>query len=791
MPYREGMSGEMGAEPKEHVETEQEKRARAISIFIEDSVIGGNESLSKEEEKEIVKSYEKMSPREKTDELYDKMMAFMVDRQAEFAHQQEAKGKDEAFEPEIADPYLISEIKILFGDEKVKELIPATYGEARVNQRRLKISEVGKLWETVVEEIAQKEATYKKLEQDLFLSRVKGEGKISVAKSRKKLLAKNLTALKNRKQEMEKLEGFPQTQENADSVALFQFEQLREYQRQMKEGFVWLLSRNEILQETVDMLTNHRCPVLIGETGSGKSALAKAAALELTGLPPTNILCDAKTGELGMIKDKDIGNEGGSFETYAGLMRAISGLATSKQKEPSDKIGLIARFEEAYRMSPDSEGYTIFKMAREAMNQGEGAEFYGKPVRPGAAAIWTTNPVGDRYKGRFRPDPAMRRELGEIKVKNLDMTVERPELFEFAITALLDKRSHISVAKEELAPAYEKVEIPETDRKPLVDGSIPVAKDQIIADMADPRHGALYRFTAAIHALQESFDYGNAQKEGGFPDSLLRYNEVGNNIEVKTDGSGTPLTLSTSTITVGEFESWMEGFNVRLEKLEEKFRRETLTEWLNFKIQTYLKQADDTDKEKLTAIFKHFHFLDGKVPDLKDAKPMTPKDIGYLSPRVPRPLYVERLVEVVKTVVASQEGEKKEAVKYETKQVLLEDGTRVLIKTDPFVIGTGDTAQTVKVGKKLRVADGDFAFSGIVDDASSKYNGRVVGRPTNGEELYRVFETQELEQGIFVHESETLMEKIDKKMPEYLGYYWKAACEGNAENNPENLALAV
>lgn len=164
MAFQKGMSGETMGSSQEHVETKQEKRARAISAFIEDSVIGENASLSKEEEKDIVEYYKKMRPREKADALYSKMMAFMVDEQADTVQKQEAKEQGETFEPEITDPYLISEIKVLFSDPKVKELIPGVYGEARVDQKRLQISALGKLWEEESAEVTRKENEYRALE---------------------------------------------------------------------------------------------------------------------------------------------------------------------------------------------------------------------------------------------------------------------------------------------------------------------------------------------------------------------------------------------------------------------------------------------------------------------------------------------------------------------------------------------------------------------------------------------------------------------------------------------------
>ena len=89
------------------------------------------------------------------------------------------------------------------------------------------------------------------------------------------------------------------------------------------------------------------------------------------------------------------------------------------------------------------------------------------------------------------------------------------------------------------------------------------------------------------------------RKRRNIPTPFLRFKEdADGNIEVTADGSGEPLTLSTSTVTLGELASWMSGFNERRQKQDEEFRVNTLIQWLNFKINTYLEQADKADKEK-------------------------------------------------------------------------------------------------------------------------------------------------------------------------------------------------
>lgn len=745
------------------LETEQEKRARLISRYIETKIIGANESINDEEEEEIKKYYEKISTREKTDILYSKIMAYAIDKQTESARKEEVEEKGEEFEPTEPDPYLISEIKVLFNDPVTQELFSATYGEARVDAKRVRISEFGNLWQDIEKEIKRKEETYKELERNIHLNKINGEGRISSAKSHMERLAENLSILTKRKEEMGNLEGFPKIAENTDVAAQFQYEQLKEYNDQLKKGFVWLPSRKKIHQETVSAILNHRWPVLIGEAGSGKSDQADAAAMELTGYPPTEVECESATGEKQLVMDKDIDPEtGGGYDKYGPLMQAFTGYEDSRQKESGFKNGRIARFDESGRLG--AKAFSIIKKARQKKS---GEDFYGRAVLPGASAIWTTNPVGPRYPDRHTPDPAMRRELAEINVDYPDMSAEKPELYEFALTTLLDSNNHIAVAKKEISPAYEKKEIPEDKREILGDGSIVIAKDELVSDMSDTRHGALWRFCGAIKVLQDSFVYGNAETEK-YPDSLLRFKEdADGNIETTSDGSGEPLTLSTSTVTLGELASWVSGFNERRQKQNIEFHTDTLTEWLNFKVNTYLKQADKADKEKIRAIFKHFHFLENAIPDIERAKPLTPKEIGYLSPRVPRPVYLEKPKNI--GVPLAEKETLKEIKEYETVQVLLENGKVVLMRKDRFLIENGQWDMEAKTlapmmiapGKKFRFKNDDFSFAGVVEDKNSEYDGKSVGQLASGEKLYQIFSAEELDLGILLSYKKEIAENTD------------------------------
>ena len=251
----------------------------------------------------------------------------------------------------------------------------------------------------------------------------------------------------------------------------------------------------------------------------------------------------------------------------------------------------------------------------------------------------------------------MRRELAYINVDYPPQTSQNPELYEFMLANLMDENGHIAVAQGELAPAYQK----ETFDLPLTIGQyiqqhfpgqfsqeelanlnatdqrLITGQEKVIEDPADSKHGTLWRLAYAVRALQNSFDYGNAGAEA-IPSDAIKY-VTDSDGKIQISDSGEPLTLTTSTITLGEVASWMKGFLDRKLKDNPEFQTDNLTEWTQFKLDNYLKQADEQDADKIRALFEHFHLFDNAA-QAREEQPLTPREIGYLSPRVPRPLHL-------------------------------------------------------------------------------------------------------------------------------------------------------
>lgn len=755
-----------------------ERRSSAILSYLQKIVLKDYQPDAKQEEK-LRKFYAERLPRERADAVYDKLMAYTVDKK-------ELMKRKESFEPDLD---LIREIKVLLEDTKTRRVFSQTYGEARVDANEYRKSDIGGKWRELNETIEQLEAEFKKTEQALFLKRLPTRSTESSTRSKAERLARELLELKSERDNLRSLKDQELTPENTDAAAAFAFETLTKYADQLKKGFVWLPSREKIHTDTVAALQNGRWPVLVGEAGTGKSDQADAAALELTGNLPTEVQCEQSTDKRELIADQTIDPEtGGAYFIYGPLMSAFTGFEDSRQREPAYRAGRIVRFDESGRLG--RKAYGEIKLARQKK---PGDDFYGHPVLPGAASIWTTNPVGSRYPDRHPVDPAMRREIAEIYVDYPDQSSQSPELYEFAVAALLDQNQHIQVAEEELSPAYENKKLADDKKKPLVDGRIPVAEDVLIDDPTDSRHGVLWRLANAIKTLQNAFIYGN-QKFDLIPADALRFTEdADGNITLGGTG-GEPLTLSSSTMTLGELQSWMQGYRDRLQKQNKDFQVGTFSAWITLKLRTYLKQVDPADRNKIQAIFNHYHLFDPAL-DTSDATPITPRRIGYLSPRVPRPLYLEQPRPPSDQLNARPKTEVKpnlEAREITTKQVTLEDGSTVMIEEreySEFIFdGEGNDHETwqIGLGRHFQVKDNSYTFAGTVEQEGSEHHGKLVGKLT-GEALHQVFESEQVDRGVFVYDTDALLEDINTGIKSTMKVCWETTCKTGSPNNPTNV----
>jgi len=709
-------------------------------------------------EVEMKKYYRAQPTREKAEALYDRLMVYVA-----------KKGDESVY------PYLFTEIKILLEDGAVKRDFFQTFTQSRAEQSVLFSSSFGKEVRGIEKELAKAETNYKALERKLFTSGNKASGTNTVISSRIKALAHTIQTLRATLEEH--TQNIPEKDcvaAKTDVLAQRHYEKLSSYRDQLDKGFVWLPSRLRIHEQTILALQNYRWPLLIGEAGSGKSEQADAAALELTGYLPVSVECGSTTGDAQLLGTTEIDPEtGGSYKRYGALVAAYTGFESSTDKQPVFPNGRIVRFDEFGRLG--ERAYSLLKRARQLK---AGDAFEGRKVLPGASAILTSNPVGPRYPDRKSPDPAIRREIAEVYVDYPEMSNEDPELYEYLLATLMDGNKYINVAKEELAPHYVRQEVAADDEGAQISKTERVtARFELSSSKVDNKHGILWRFSHAIKALQNSFIAGNATLKPEFLGRCLRYREVDGEIAISPDGVGEPLVLSTSTITLGELSSWLQSYNSRRERKDVSYKVDSLEKWLQLKINTYLKQADSIDKEKIEAIFTYFGCLNTDSTP-KTTTSVTHLDIGYLSPRIPRPLEIEN----IEQKVAKPQKEKRDLSMYTAKNVLMENGESLHVRSVPMDAHTFEdgTKFTIVVGEKIEIDGVEYVFDGEVESADNEdYVGNGAVYFANGEKLYRVYESQDLMRGKMLYQTREFMEKIDAQVKN-AKEFWSITC-GNAE----------
>lgn len=716
---------------------ELQKRQQGMRSFIEKRVLTPEAMTDRVNLSGV---FDSLSPRERANLLYEKLLS--RDQTIRAIQKEQNASGETPIEP--VDPYLVSEIDALWSDPETQRVFLERYSQARMDAKSYRLSELGGQWQSINQAIDDVETQYRELSKQLFLGQITRPDKLSAAHGRATHLARQLIELRQKQEHVTTLEDLPHIPDNTDAAAMIMYDTLSHYYQEAQEGFIWLPSRTQLLESIKQSLQNGRWPWLEGEAGTGKSELADAAAIQLTGKEPTHIPCTSRTNVTNLITDKDIAGSsegGGSFLTYQPLLSAATGYENSVEKTPKYPTGRITRFDEAGRLPSDSPAYAIIKEARQMK---PGRTWYGRPVLPGFGAVFTSNPVGPRYPDRHEPDPAMRRELSKINVDYPPMSPAEPELYEFMLATLMDQNRHISIAASELSPAYVRHDVGNGEVFP--DGRKIVALEDLIADPTDVRHGILYRLSYAIRELQNAFNYGNATT---IPDTALRFVTTQNGLKIEqptidpSDPSkrvftGEPLTLSTSTITLGELGSWMKGFNERTLKDDPNFQTGSLGEYIQHKLNLYLEQADPDDKAKIRAIFDHFHLFD-KVDVPPSSVPLTPKDIGYLSPRVPRPLILSDLSE---KATSRPRIEIPQQEIYQDIRCTFEDGQSRLVNPQPLEID--------KKGKKIHVKSGT---SFILDGKKYRYIGYFEGKVAvdTGEGLHRLIDHGDVrEKGIFV-----------------------------------------
>lgn len=742
--------------PTIEVSEEMPERARAISNYIERIISGAK--LDPEAKAELAEIFETANEVEKVSHLFDLLLDYIWTKKAireEKTQNYENAGNQAE---ESLDPAFIAELKYLWNLPETRKIFLRKYQADHKEKREYGASDLGRKWKSLNTEIEQKEKDYAELEQALFLKKITRPDKLSAAKTKLSLRAKQLIGLRRERKDLSGLkvdgEKLPATPENTDVLAQADFEKIQKYNRELnsKDKFVWLPHFKEnLLPKILNALQNtKKFPLLIGEPGSGKTNLVKAVAQLLTGNNALEEGCDPSTNKRDLIQDRDL-KRGDTFRSYGVVTQAFTGYKDSEQKEPECNKGRVVFLEELLKADLDK----IFAIVKMLAQKRVGDDFNSeikREVLPGSAMIAATNPPGTRHDLPQIP-PAFEREFTMIEVGYPPMTANDPQLYDFMRAALMNEKGVIAAAKCELAPAFTEVEIANGEKLP--DGPQISGEEKLLADPTDPKHGYLYRLSFALKALQDSYvSHGKLD----IAKNLLRYEISADGQAQITPTGGEQLTLSKAIITLKDIAGFMQGFKDRKEKADENFQTESLAEFMRFKLEKFLAESNQEDQLKLRALFNYFHLLDDLSTDqkseIKNSEPLTAKEIGYLSPTVPRPLKFKDLQDDsgAGETEAGKPKPPEEIRPLETTQVMLENGKMINIKDHSFEFSKAGKTIAVRKNVSFEIGAEKFYFAGIVADQSSEYDGQLVARLASekaDEQLFRILSRAEIEAAEF------------------------------------------
>ncbi len=390
---------------------------------------------------------------------------------------------------------------------------------------------------------------------------------------------------------------------NPDVAALVEYDTIREYADQLRgNGFIWTKSRQKLLQDVLTgVLTSRPVVMLYGETGSGKTGLARAVSIELASSEPERTVGGPSEKFERLFGNPSI-KAGDTSYDFGPLLRAMTGRTSSADKE--GKGGGIF-FDDEFNTRPTAVQRQILKFVSEA-RPGRKVAVPGTSlvvtVEPGFLYLAAGNPPSERYDREETGIETKREFAGNvINVEYLGQSAENPELYQVMEAALLDQSTGrlTAVSPEELQPAW---------RKDAVTGEFHLD--------TDPTSGAfLWRFANA---------WGEMLKAFSGKDTVLHKKNPG---DPKAKHFLPSFILDTGIVL-----SWLDQY-----KASPKDRARNISVYLTDKFTVYLSQFPEKEQKTVRCYLDHFAL--GKKHDAPKppARVLTPKEIGYLNPNVPRP----------------------------------------------------------------------------------------------------------------------------------------------------------
>lgn len=482
-------------------------------------------------------------------------------------------------------------LQLLWSDEKVRINFLAQYNR-HSNEQQLKQQSDYCQYLELNNNILELEKTFDSVVAELFATRQDNTDRFLV------LLYQDVKSrLLVHRQQLEQI-----CQNNPEVASLVEFEKLKTYKQQWeKENFIWTDSRRKIMNKLEEKLLVGRPILILSESGAGKTALIEAAALKLTNQPLARSSGGATQRAQDLFATKAIDREGSYWE-YQKIMQALSGKQTNRDQNHRHQGQLFLDDEFNTRStSTQMEIVKSFSLGIKPYKdfQPPNTAIY-ESIQPYFAYIAAGNPPSHRYD-RSTIDVAVEREFSGsiIEIDYLEQSVSNPELFQIMLAALLDENNRLQVAPEEVSPDF----ICEKSS-----GTYLLNKDYQAG-------GFLWRFANCWKEWLKSFSGKSnvlCQKHPTVPEEEFYFSKL--------------------ILDPGVVLDWIKSYKTTA-------LGSSLETFMTIKIKEFINQPNfiKEDRELAKKFLQLFSInLDDEKPRLPTFKVLTPLEIGFLNPNVPR-----------------------------------------------------------------------------------------------------------------------------------------------------------
>ncbi|MBI5732096.1 MAG: AAA family ATPase [Candidatus Magasanikbacteria bacterium] len=530
---------------------------------------------------------------------------------------------------------ILSDLRALYSDPETKVVYLA--GVLRQKQEKEDINGAFECYQEISRQVKYAEKAVDASARALFSGRGKRASesdKLAYEQAKRRLKSLRAELLKT-------------TATSPELAALAEYRALQEYSRELRQhNFIWTESRRELLERLEEAALSGQPVLLSGESGTGKTSLVEQASLKLTGL-----VCNVTPGKdvrfQDLIAKPKIGPTGETYYEYREIGEAVTGRANTLQIN-SENQGRIVADDEFNFLSPAEQTERLARVA--SWKPGKKVRLpvtnQELEVTPHFLYCAMVNLASERYERKKIP-PEVLRKFAKVDVVYPPQSTDNPEIYEMMLAALMDENGRVRTSVEEISPAYEFTETEERRQ-----GRKVTARSRRLAESSEiarpggkketvPTGGFLWRLANALNELNKSFSH---------QETVLKHKGEGQYVKDLIIDVGVILSWLKEYAIFGGGQS-LEDF-VKI-KLEEQFLSR----------EAYSME----DRQLVREFLKHFGIVTVASVGVgaprrprPEFKPLTPVEVGKLSPRVKWQEIIREEVEVGESYYIDAKGRRVE-----------------------------------------------------------------------------------------------------------------------------------